>query len=76
MYIKVCTGCCNKYPKPEYTQVSKYRFGDVYYHFNSSCVKLHSSVCSPSLANTTDPQAHKEILQCHVSIFLTDALTS
>ena len=44
---------------PEGTQVSKYQFGNVYYHFNSSCVAnaLPSSVCSSSLANTNRPSS-------------------
>ena len=74
---------CIKYQEwceyfPEGTQVSKYQFGNAYYHFNSFCVKLrhlqfvphHLQI--PTYLNLS--QAHKEILQCHFSIF--DALAS
>ena len=62
---------------PEGTQVSKYGFGNAYYHLNSSCVKFyHPQIVSyHHLQIPTDlnlSQAHKEILQTFP--FLTDAL--
>ena len=51
----------------------KYQLINENYHFNSSCVKLHHRQFVPHhLQIPTDLnlfQAHKEILQCHFSIF-------
>ena len=59
---------------PEGTKVSKYRFGNAYYHFNSSCVKLRHPQFAPHHlqvpTNLELSEAHKEFLQCHFSIFV------
>ena len=70
---------CVKHPEwrqyiPEGTQISKCRFGNAYYHFNSSCIKLQFPDFVPNHLQVPEDlylsEAHKERLQHDFSVCL------